>query len=102
MKVVIKEPGKDAVVKDIPNTLKSLQETVDGLITVVPHPTIPGVDIVCNDEAILLQMLPNIAYTLSQHPIVLFGTVIFVAVNGESFASLTDKNCTDIINWLEG
>lgn len=52
MKVLIVEPGKEPRVAQIPNTLKAMQQTVDGYIQIV-HPWHDSVALVCDEEGVL-------------------------------------------------
>jgi hypothetical protein len=57
IKILIVEPMKEPCPAEIKNTLKGLQKVVGGLIE--PIPLEPGVDLVCNEEAKLLEMPGN-------------------------------------------
>lgn len=49
MKVLVIEPGKNPIVKEIDGSLKSMQAVVDGYIQAY-YPWLEEVAIVCNDE----------------------------------------------------
>lgn len=58
IKVLYKPVGKLFEVREIPNTLKDVQELVGGYIETVPL-NMPGVILVCNEEGKLRGMKPN-------------------------------------------
>lgn len=47
MKIIFKEPGKPAELKDIPNELEDLQELVDGWVEA--HTITEDMVIICNE-----------------------------------------------------
>lgn len=86
MRVIIKEPNKDAYATDIPNTLDEFQKIVGGYIEVIPF----GMDylLVLNEEGKLEGLEPN----LNLRSDIIVGTVILVKENGEDFGAIeTDK-----------
>jgi len=58
MKILLVEPEKRPVVKDIPDTLESIQEIVDGTIQAI-YPFEDPVALICNDEGKLLNLPKN-------------------------------------------
>ena len=89
MKVVVFKPGEAPVVTEIESGLKALQAVVDGYIEPVRTP-IPGVVFLVNEEG-LLRGLPSNRFGL-------VGTFCAVAVKGENFASLTEKQIKTLLN----
>lgn len=80
MLCVIKEPGKEPEMREIPNTLKALQAAVGGHIETARI----GGEIVCimNEEGRLLGMEHNVLGFV--------GPLVFVGVQGCDFRSLTE------------
>jgi len=60
VKSVVKEPGKEAEIKDITIKLENLQKLVKGMIEIIPFPGIEGLDIILNEEGKLINLDPNI------------------------------------------
>lgn len=86
MQVIICEVGKAPEVREMPNTLKALQEAVGGYIeTLHPHKAgLRGLDntvMIFNEEGRLRGLPPN--------RLGIVGTLIFAGVQGEQFRSLT-------------
>lgn len=87
--VVLVEPMKKPEVREIPNTLQALQETVGGYIEAV-YPFRDRVAIICNEEGKLRGLQPN---RLLPDPAgrivdVIFGTFLIVGLGDEEFISL--------------
>lgn len=80
MKVIVKEPGKPAEVKDIPNTLDALQKAVGGYIETV-HIATNLVAIV--DEEGKLKGKPS-------NVLGLVGTIVFAGIKKERFGDISD------------
>ena len=95
MRVLIVEPLKAPVVKDISGTLESMQEIVGGTIQAV-YPFVEPVALICNDEGKLLGLQPNRALysadTGGAYDVVV-GTFFLCGApaGAEDFASLTDE-----------
>ena len=87
---VIKRPGEDAEVETIENTLKTFQNIVGGYIECVTIE--PGLVAVVDEEGLLKGYSFNMKLGIHQ----LFGTIVFVGVDGEEFT-----NCpTTVWNYL--
>lgn len=83
IKVIIKRPDEQyGHVTHISNTLKNLQNTVDGYIETVP--VIKGVLLICNEEGKLRDLKPN----MWLYGDLIRGTVIICGVDGEDFADV--------------
>lgn len=94
---VIKFTYGKVEVKRIENTLKSLQEQVEGYIECFE---IPNHTIICNEEGKIMDLVPNLLIFANNRLIeVLCGNLIICNTdeNGE-FASLTNKEIENIIN----
>lgn len=79
MRVIVKEPGKPPVDKDIPNTLEALQQAVDGYIECVTEAK--DLVIICDEEGWLRMKRPNCE--VLGNPFV--GTILLVGAKGEEF-----------------
>ena len=85
IRVLVKEPGKEAELREIPNTLEALQSAVGGYIETVTFAE--DCTLVVNEEGKLQGLLPNFLFCGD----LIVGTALFVGVDGEEFCSLTDK-----------
>ena len=89
LRVCYKRPGELAQVREINNSLGALQHLVGGFIEVAPTPWSMGVGMLCNEEALLLDMPYNCMG--------LWGPVVWLGVTGEDFRSLTDEEVAEIM-----
>lgn len=96
MRVLIKDPGRNARMWDIENDLDVLQYIVDGYIEVVELGC--GIIAVCDEEGKLKGKERN--YWLSNGDC-LVGTVIFCTTDGEEFAGLSDEQVSMVQGWLK-
>lgn len=91
MKVLVVEPMKPCEVREIPDTLEAMQQTVGGYIESV---SFEREAIVCNEQGKLLG-LPYNRPLLDESGLIpldiLQGTFFITGVSGESFVSLTDE-----------
>lgn len=87
MRILYKEPLKDAVVLEIEDDLKVMQELVGGYIETVK--IIPSMDIVVvvNDMGKINNLKPNIFCGQD----ILVGNIFFVGVDVPEMRGLTDK-----------
>ena len=84
MKVVIKEPGRQAYVKEIENKLNVYQEIVGGYIEVLP--LIKSLRIICNEEGKIKDLDPNIFLDND----IIMGSIVVTAFDGiDDFRDLT-------------
>ena len=88
IKVLICDPYKEAEIKEIDNTLETLQGIVGGYIEVVRPWHDDDMILICNEEGIL-RNLPCRRIVATQ-PI--FGTFILCGRDGDEFASLDEVN----------
>ena len=90
--VVAVKPGKKPIVKEIENTLKSLQNEVGGYIQVV-YPWAELVGLVCDEEAKISGKQLNRALRDGNGRIydIVAGTFLIVGLGDEDFCSLTDE-----------
>lgn len=80
---IIKDPGEQPIVANIPNTLEALQKAVGGFIETVDRSD--TLALLCNEVGLLMGLPYN--HTIFEMPIV--GPIVAVGVNGEEFVSLT-------------
>ena len=83
MTAIIKRPGQPAFTREIENTLKALQDLVDGHIETVLLPG--GVCMIVNEEGKVQRLRPNFRL---EHDLIV-GTAVFVGVSGEEFCGLS-------------
>jgi hypothetical protein len=99
MRVIVCEVGRAPELREIPNTLKALQETVGGYIeTLHPHRVgltglIHNTVMIFNEEGRLQGLPPN--------RLGIVGTLIFAGVRDSEFCSLTDGQVNTILGQLE-
>ena len=79
IKVLVKEPNKPAVLKEIDGDLKSMQAIVDGYIQVLPINANPDILLICNEEGKLEGL--DVNFRLKRDLIV--GTVFFARGDDE-------------------
>lgn len=90
MKVIIIEPKKKPVVREIEGGLKSLQSVVGGYIQPI-YPFDDPVAIICNEEGKLNGLPANRAlYHNGEIYDILVGTIIIVGLTEDNFGSLSD------------
>ena len=101
IKVVYKEPGKAAEIKEIPNNLYTLQELVGGYIQAVtiPYGEERTLVLICDEEGKLkIKQQPNIYSEYLQD--VICGPIIIVGENGEDFGSIAEQDAQVICDNL--
>ena len=98
IKVIVKEPNKIAVLKEIENTLKSAQAIVGGYIEILTITHDPKILLICNEEGKLKGLKPNFPFRGD----LMVGTVFFTRGDDEGdLASLEDGDL-EIIQGLTG
>ena len=94
MRILLIEPERPAVEKEIDGSLRSMQEIVGGTIQAV-YPFADAIALICNDEGKLLGLPPNRALCddAGRAYDVIVGTFFICGapVGAENFTSLTDK-----------
>ena len=92
MRILIFEPEKAPVVKEISGELKEMQEIVGGTIQAI-YPFDEDVALVCNDEAKLMGLPANRALMNDDGKIydVICGTFFICGTAEDSFADLTPE-----------
>lgn len=97
MRVIYKEPGKDAEVRNIDNTLKALQNLVNGYIEHLG--LIPGrLGLFVNEEGKLNDMRRN--FFLASHNDTIFGPAIFFGEDGEELTDISDEDAMLVMEYL--
>lgn len=79
---LIKDPGEQPIVANIPNSLEALQKAVGGFIETVDRSD--TLALLCNEQGLLMGLPYN--HTIFEMPIV--GPIVAVGVDGEEFVSL--------------
>lgn len=94
MKILLIEPGKQPVLKEIDGSLKSMQEVVGGTIQAL-YPFEEPVALICNDEGKLLGLPLNRALRDETGQIydIIAGTFFLCGApeNSDSFADITSE-----------
>ncbi|MBR3909817.1 MAG: DUF3846 domain-containing protein [Oscillospiraceae bacterium] len=95
IKVVMLEPGKEAYVTEIENTLRNMQHIVGGLIEAC-YPFDEQVCIVCNEEGKITGLPLNRAVCLENGEFadIIAGTAFICDCSGEEFGCLNEKQCS--------
>lgn len=83
LRVLVKRPGLPLRAEVVENTLRSMQELVDGPIECVTVAT--DLSIVCNEEGRLRGLSPSASILGTQF----VGPIAFVGVRGEDFTDIT-------------
>ena len=91
MRVLVVEPGKRPIAKEIETGLEPLQKAVGGLIEAV-YPFEEPVAIVCNEEGKLLELPLNRALLDENGHVydIIAGTFLVVGLTEDNFGSLDD------------
>lgn len=92
IKVIMLEPGKTAYLKEVDNTLESLQREVEGYIEVI-YPFEEEICLICNEEGKINGMRLNRAIYGENGDIVdiIAGSAILCGCSEEYFSSLNDE-----------
>lgn len=94
MKVVVVDPGKEAIIMEIANTLEDMQETVGGRIEEF-HAFDDDAVILCNEEGKIRGLTPNrlIRDAHGNARDIICGTffICYAPFESESFLSLSDE-----------
>lgn len=91
---VIKDPGEQPIVANIPNTLEALQKAVGGHIEAVTIAS--DLVLICNEEGLLMGLPYN--HTACELPLV--GPIVAVGRDGHVFVSLTPNQIRDVMRLL--
>lgn len=85
---------------EVPNTLESLQELVEGYIehTTLPELTAKGIHLLVNEEGLLAGLDGN----ENLFPFFYVGNVVFLCTAGEDFTGLSESQLQFVYEWLEG
>lgn len=104
IKVLVCRVGQDPVVEQIENTLKPMQEVVDGHIEVVALSRNPSIDLVCDEEFLYKNKPINRVLWQDgwREPMVIAGDFLICGADeatGE-FVSLTDEQIEKWRSWV--
>lgn len=91
IKMLVKEPNKEAYIKEVEDKLENLQAIVGGLIECVQFPLGHKIDMYVNEEGKLENLTGN--FWMPEYEDFVAGTCYFVGIdydNGENI-SITDK-----------
>lgn len=90
VKIVLKEPFKKPVVKEVEDTLETWQGLVGGYIGVI---SFKDCLMIINEEGKLQQLPPNFRYGRD----VIVGNAVFVNGIGADFGSLSDEQIQELM-----
>ena len=103
MQVIVVEPKKKPMVRDIGSDLESMQKIVGGSIEAV-YPFDEPVALICNEEGKLLNLPLNRALRDGKGPAydIISGTFLVCAAPPDSdrFAGLTDQQVKTYMEWF--
>lgn len=100
IKVIAKEVGKPAEIREIENTYEAKRDFIGNLIEFTDHPKIKGLSFI-TDEEFLINNLPA-TVILSEYDMVLGGNCLLVAVNDEGeIISLTESQAAQALRDME-
>lgn len=88
MKVIFKEPGKAAEIRDIDGRLETLQNLVGGYIE--PITLNNSMVVLCDENGKLTDKEPNI--WLERIKDVLMGNIVFIGTDGEEFTDFPEEH----------
>lgn len=93
VRCIIKRPDEEfGHVTNISVTLKNLQNTVGGMIEVVP--VAPGTVLICNEEGKIRGLEPNFMMGFGLATDLVVGTVIVIGVGGKHGEEFVDLKLT--------
>ena len=97
IKVIIKEPGKQAEVREIEDKYENLSSIVDGLIEFTDIP-FDGVEIICNEEYRVNQLPFNVI--LPELKNYIGGTFLVVGSQNYDTVSVPEDKINEIVKYL--
>jgi hypothetical protein len=98
IRVVVKKPNEQAIIKCVVDDLSTWQRLVGGYIEVVPYDDYLNILVICNEEGKLEGLSPNIVY----YNDILVGTIVFVSSNEEGdFVGLNDEQILYVMRTLK-
>lgn len=85
IRALVKEPGKDAEVRQVKNELKAFQELVGGFIEPLKfeHQSV----LLCNEEGKLM----GLPFNFPLWNDIIVGTAVIVGTDGDSFTDVSDQ-----------
>ena len=99
IKVIKKRVGEEPKVELIKNDISVLQNIVDGLIDITCIPCYDDIDVICNDEGLLMNKMPNIIRP--EYKDFLVGDLIFASYNEEGDTiGLNDEQIQKVMTYL--
>ena len=101
VKVIVKEVGKQAVIREIGTTLKDYQNEVLGDIESIPFPGRDDVDIVINDMGKLNGMQPNLL--IPEYSDIIMGRFFVIGVDEKKcvWESITEEQAEEVLKYIE-
>ena len=97
IKVIVKEPGKQAEVREIEDKYENLSSIVDGLIEFTDIP-FDGVEIICNEEYRVNQLPFNVI--LPEVKNYIGGTFLVVGSQDYDTVSVPEDKINEVVEYL--
>lgn len=98
MKVVIKEPQKEAKIIEIEDKLDTYYKLIDcSVVDIVHVPFRPDIAIIVDDEGVWNEKEPNFWRGCET----IYGTAIFAGVDGENLTDLTEEQIKYLFNYFK-
>lgn len=100
IKVLVKEPGKNPMLKEIGTSLEDYQKEVRGYIESIPFPGMDDVDIIINDMGKLNGMEMNIA--VPEYGDIIMGPMVIIGVDEKecTWTSIPEDRIDEVCNYL--
>lgn len=101
VKVIVKEVGKPAVIKEIGTKLQDYKNEVLGDIESIPFPGRDDIDIVVNDMGKLNGMKPNLL--IPEYGDIIMGRFFVIGVDERncSWKSITEEQAEEVLEYIE-
>lgn len=101
VKVIVKEVGKPAVIKEIGTTLQDYKNEVLGNIESIPFPGRDDIDIIVNDMGKLNGMEPNLL--IPEYGDIIMGRFFVIGVDEKDLCwkSITEEQAEEVLNYIE-
>lgn len=101
VKVIVKEVGKPAVIKEIGTTLPEYRKEVLGNIESIPFPGRDDIDIIVNDMGKLNGMEPNLL--IPEYGDIIMGRFFVIGVDEKKcvWTSITEEQAEEVLKYIE-
>lgn len=96
IRVIAKEAGKRAEIKEIENSYEAISKFIGGSIEFSPYPTLKNVNIICDGEYLLKGLPATVA--IPEHDNVIAGNCLIVGDDEGETISLMDGQIQQILD----